>query len=134
MGLIIFRANFLGLSPNLVSFTVAPIFILGVALPLFLAPILRKIFLSVSQFIAHFLPLGSPLSLGPFLVLIEIIRVLILKDISINSQKDVVDFLNAFMFPFHKTKPLNLLANGYVKLESNLNMFLSKNLLQLLGF
>ena len=57
-----------------------------------------------------------------------------IKDISINSQKDVVDFLNAFMFPFHKTKPLNLLANGYVKLESNLNMFLSKNLLQLLGF
>ena len=38
------------------------------------------------------------------------------------------------MFPFHKKKPLNLLANGYVKLESNLNMFLSKNLLQLLGF
>ena len=57
-----------------------------------------------------------------------------IKDISINSQKDVVDFLNAFMFPFHKKKPLNLLANGYVKLESNLNMFLSKNLLQLLGF
>ena len=29
-----------------------------------------------------------------------------IKDISINSQKDVVDFLNAFMFPFHKKKPL----------------------------
>ena len=57
-----------------------------------------------------------------------------IKDISINSQKDVVDFLNAFMFPFHKKKPLNMLANGYVKLESNLNMFLSKNLLHLLGF
>merc|ERR1712240_248685 len=64
-------------SPNLVSFTVAPIFILGVALPLFLAPIFSKVFLSMSHFVAHFLPLGRPLTLGPFLVLIEIIRVLI---------------------------------------------------------
>ena len=56
-----------------------------------------------------------------------------IKDISINSQKDVVNFLNSFMFPFHKKKPLSL-EHGYVEIESNLNMFLSKNLLHLLGF
>ena len=28
-----------------------------------------------------------------------------IKDISIHSQKDVVNFLNSFMFPFHKKKP-----------------------------
>ena len=57
-----------------------------------------------------------------------------IKDISIHSQKDVVDFLNSFMFPFHKKKPLSYLEHGYVKIESNLNMFLSKDLLHLLGF
>ena len=57
-----------------------------------------------------------------------------IKDISIHSQKDVVNFLNSFMFPFHKKKPLSYLEPGYVKIKSNLNMFLSKNLLHLLGF
>ena len=57
-----------------------------------------------------------------------------IKDISIHSQKDVVNFLNSFMFPFHKKKPLSYLEHGYVKIESNLNIFLSKNLLDLLGF
>ena len=57
-----------------------------------------------------------------------------IKDISIHSQKDVVNFLNSFMFPFHKKKPLSYLEHGYVEIESNLNMFLSKNLLHLLGF
>ena len=57
-----------------------------------------------------------------------------IKDISIHSQRDVVNFLNSFTFPFHKKKPLTFLEHGYVKIESNLNMFFSKNLLQLLGF
>ena len=38
------------------------------------------------------------------------------------------------MFPFHKRKPLKYLENGYVEIETNLNLFMSKNLLQLLGF
>ena len=32
-----------------------------------------------------------------------------IKDISIHSQKDVVDLLNLFMFPFHKKKHWNIL-------------------------
>ena len=57
-----------------------------------------------------------------------------IKDISIRSQKDVVDLLNSFMFPFHKKKPLKYLSNDYIEIESNLNLYMSKNLLQLLGF
>ena len=57
-----------------------------------------------------------------------------IKDISIRSQKDVVDLLNSFMFPFHKKKPLKYFSNDYIEIESNLNLYMSKNLLQLLGF
>ena len=57
-----------------------------------------------------------------------------IKDISIRSQKDVVDLLNSFMFPFHNKKPLKYLSNDYIEIESNLNIYMSKNLLQLLGF
>ena len=57
-----------------------------------------------------------------------------LKDISIRSQKDVVDLLNSFMFPFHKKKPLKYFSNDYTEIESNLNLYMSKNLFQLLGF
>ena len=60
--------------------------------------------------------------------------IVFIKDISIHSQRDVVNFLNSFTFPFHKKKPLTFLEHGHVKIESNLNMFFSKNLLQLLGF
>ena len=57
-----------------------------------------------------------------------------IKDVSIQSQKDLVNLLNSFMFPFHKRKPLKYLENGYVEIETNLNIILSKNLIQLLGF
>ena len=57
-----------------------------------------------------------------------------IKDISIPSQQDIVKLLNTFMFPFHKKKPLKYLRNGYVVIRSNLNLYMSKNLLQLLGF
>ena len=57
-----------------------------------------------------------------------------IKDISIRSQKDVVDLLNSFMFPFHNKKPLKYLSNDCIEIESNLNIYMSKNLLQLLGF
>ena len=46
-----------------------------------------------------------------------------IKDISIQSQKDVADFLNSYMFPFHKEKPLKYMGNGYIAIESNLNIF-----------
>ena len=57
-----------------------------------------------------------------------------IKDISIQSQKDVADFLNSYMFPFHKEKPLRYMGNGYIAIESNLNIFLSNKVFQLLGF
>ena len=57
-----------------------------------------------------------------------------IKDVNIHSQKGLINFLNSFMFPFHKRKPLKYLENGYVEIETNLNLFMSKNLLQLLGF
>ena len=57
-----------------------------------------------------------------------------IKDVNIHSQKDVISFLNSFMFPFHKKKPLIYLDNGYVEIKSNLDIFLSFKLLQLLGF
>ena len=57
-----------------------------------------------------------------------------IKDISIQSQKDVVDFLNSYLFPFHKEKPLKYMGNGYIAIESNLNIFLSNKVFQLLGF
>ena len=57
-----------------------------------------------------------------------------IKDISIHSQRDVVNFLNSYMFPFHKKKPLKYLTNGYIGIETNLNLYMSKNLFQLLGF
>ena len=57
-----------------------------------------------------------------------------IKDISIRSPKDVVDLLNSFMFPFHKKKPLKYFSNDYIEIESTLNLFMSKPLLQLLGF
>ena len=57
-----------------------------------------------------------------------------IKDVKIDSQKDVVDFLNGSMFPFHKNKPLHFLEDGYLKIESNIDIIFSKNLLNLLGF
>ena len=57
-----------------------------------------------------------------------------IKDVKIDSQKDVVNFLNGTMFPFHEKKPLHLMENGYVKIESNIDIVFSKHLLNLLGF
>ena len=57
-----------------------------------------------------------------------------IKDVSIHSQKDVLNFFNAFMFPFHKNKPLKYLKSGYIEIKSNLNIFLSNKVFQLLGF
>ena len=57
-----------------------------------------------------------------------------IKDISIHSQKEVIEFLNSNMFPFHKKKPLKYMKQGYAQIDTNLNIFFSKSILQLLGF
>ena len=56
------------------------------------------------------------------------------EDITVLSKEEVVKFLNDFMFPFHKDKPIKHLANNQITIESNLDMYMSKNLLSLLGF
>ena len=56
------------------------------------------------------------------------------RDVTIKSKTDVVSFLNQTLFPLHKKKPLNIETSGQVSISTNLNMFMSKNLLNLLGF
>jgi hypothetical protein len=56
------------------------------------------------------------------------------KDITVNSKAEVVKFLNEFMFPFHKDKPIKYSVDSKIIIESNLDMYMSKNLLSLLGF
>ena len=56
------------------------------------------------------------------------------KDITVNSKEEVVKFLNDFMFPFHKDKPIKYSVNNKITIESNLDMYMSENILRLLGF
>ena len=56
------------------------------------------------------------------------------RDVTIKSKTDAVSFLNQTLFPLHKKKPLNIETSGQVSISTNLNMFMSKNLLNLLGF
>ena len=56
------------------------------------------------------------------------------EDITINSKEEVVKFLNEFMFPFHKDKPIKYSLNNKITIESNLDMYISENILSLLGF
>ena len=56
------------------------------------------------------------------------------RDVTIKSKTDVVSFLNQSLFPLHQKKPLNIETSGQVSISTNLSMFMSKNLLNLLGF
>ena len=56
------------------------------------------------------------------------------RDVTIKSKTDVVSFLNQTLFPLHQKKPLNIETSGQVSISSNLSLFMSKNLLNLLGF
>ena len=57
-----------------------------------------------------------------------------LKDVSLVSKSNIVEFLNSFMFPFHIKKPLKYSRSGIVEINSNLDIYLSQNMLELLGF
>ena len=57
-----------------------------------------------------------------------------LKDVSLVSESNIVEFLNSFMFPFHIKKPLRYSSSSIVEISSNLDIYLSQNMLQLLGF
>ena len=56
------------------------------------------------------------------------------KDISMTNQVDMVKFLNQNFFPLHKEKPLKLGTDGKVTISSKLDLFMSKSILDLLGF
>ena len=57
-----------------------------------------------------------------------------LTDITINTKEEIVEYLNREMFPFHKVKPLKILDTGKVSIDSNLDIFFSSNMINLLGF
>ena len=56
------------------------------------------------------------------------------KDISMTNKEDMVQFLNQNFFPLHKKKPLKLGTDGKVSIASKLDIFMSKSILNLLGF
>ena len=56
------------------------------------------------------------------------------KDISMTNKEDMVQFLNQNFFPLHKEKPIELGRDGKVTITSKLNLFMSKTILDLLGF
>ena len=56
------------------------------------------------------------------------------KDVSMTSETDMIQFLNQNFFPFHKEKPLKMEGDGKVTIMSDTDMYMSKNILNLLGF
>ena len=57
-----------------------------------------------------------------------------LSDLTINSKEEVVRYINQELFPFHKIKPLKITNTGQITIKSNLNIFLSSNIINILGF
>ena len=57
-----------------------------------------------------------------------------LTDLTINTKEEVVNYLNKELFPFHKVKPLKITSTGQIYIKSNLNIFLSSNIINILGF
>ena len=62
------------------------------------------------------------------------ISVAYVKDVTIDSKAEMVEFLNSTMFPFHVVKPIKISASGVITIESNLNLYMSQNIFNLLGF
>ena len=58
----------------------------------------------------------------------------VLRDISFESSTEAIRFINEYLFPFHKQKPISVDRHGQVSFNSNLDVFMSDNMLQLLGF
>ena len=62
------------------------------------------------------------------------ISVAYMKDVTIDSKAEMVRFLNSTMFPFHVVKPIIISKSGVITVESNLNIYVSQNIFNLLGF
>lgn len=74
---IIIVFNFIGLIPYVFRVTRHLVFSFVFALPLWLGLLLRRVTWNYYSFIAHFLPAGAPRALNPFLVIVEIVRVMV---------------------------------------------------------
>ena len=69
--------NSLGLLPYVFTARSHLTFTIGVAIPIWLGPVVKSWALNTKAALAHLVPLGAPMALGPFIVLIEISRNLI---------------------------------------------------------
>ena len=56
-----------------------------------------------------------------------------LKDITLDTTQDIVEFINGTMFPFHTKKPIRYGPSGLIEVESDFNIYLSASLMKLLG-
>lgn len=74
---IIIIFNVVGLLPYVFRVTSHLVFSFVFAAPLWAGLLLRRVSWNYYSFIAHFLPSGAPSALNPFLVLVEIVRVLV---------------------------------------------------------
>jgi len=66
--------NLLGLVPYGPRISSHFTFTVALALPLWVSLVIRGIQLNSYEFFSHFCPLGAPLALAPFLVLVELVR------------------------------------------------------------
>jgi len=66
--------NFIGLFPYIFTSSSHLVFSLSMALPLWIGHILMAFFININSTLAHFVPLGAPNVLAPFIVIIELIR------------------------------------------------------------
>uniref|UniRef100_A0AAU7YSL4 ATP synthase subunit a n=1 Tax=Haematopinus quadripertusus TaxID=1453187 RepID=A0AAU7YSL4_9NEOP len=74
---LILFSNLFGLSPYVFTVSSHLVYSLGYSLPLWLGGILYSLHKSWESLTAHLTPLGSPLVLAPFLVIIELVSLLI---------------------------------------------------------
>lgn len=66
--------NLLGLLPYGPSISRHFTLTASLALPIWVSVVLRGVTMNPYEFFSHFCPLGAPLALAPFLVLVEIVR------------------------------------------------------------
>nr|YP_009057600.1 ATP synthase F0 subunit 6 [Gononemertes parasita]AGZ63900.1 ATP synthase F0 subunit 6 [Gononemertes parasita] len=67
--------NFLGLVPYVFSVTSHLVITFSLAVPIWLSLLFSSFFFSPSVFFSHFLPVGAPSLLNPFLVLVETVSI-----------------------------------------------------------
>lgn len=72
--LFIMLNNFLGLAPHVFTSSRHPAFTVAMAFPLWAGHIILGMLKTPTRILAHLVPLGTPVALMPFIVLIELVR------------------------------------------------------------